>query len=204
MQTVAIIATLLAAASASPLAARDSCNVAPTGSDTSVQPISSPSVTTADLCRQQCAANPSCKAFVFGLPANANAPICELFAVPASQIPAQQSNLNAFDSGCSNVPNQAPTADHPQGLRQNKRDNQCGATPAGPSSNSPSPLQTTTTPGSLQDCLNLCKTTAGCQSVEYGSPTAGAPAQCILFSVPVSSLPPPASGASIQASDVGC
>ncbi|KAH8898839.1 hypothetical protein GQ53DRAFT_836855 [Thozetella sp. PMI_491] len=203
MQTVAVLATLLAAATASPLVARDSCNVTPAGSNASVKPLSAPSVSTADLCRQQCAANPSCKAFVFGLPPNAQSPTCQLYAVPAAQIPSAGTNLNAFDIGCSNVPNVAPTADHPQGQRQNKRANQCGVAPSGPAGTE-SPLRTTTTPGSLDACLALCRQTAGCESVEYGSPSAGAPAQCILFKVPVASLPPPASGASIVASDLGC
>jgi len=115
-QNIVLIAAMASSALASPLMARDSCNVAPaaTGSQT---PLSQPSVTTAELCKEACEANASCKSFVFGLPANAAAPTCQLYAVPAAQVPTMGTNLHVWDVACASaqVPTTAPTTANPQG-----------------------------------------------------------------------------------------
>ncbi|PTB41685.1 hypothetical protein M441DRAFT_46809 [Trichoderma asperellum CBS 433.97] len=117
----AIIVSVLAAAiaNANPVLARGQmCDVAPTASAANPPaPISSPGATTASECRQQCEADKSCQCFAFGLPPSATAPKCILFAVPASQVPPQGTNLNVFDKDCAanTVPTQPPTAAHPQG-----------------------------------------------------------------------------------------
>jgi hypothetical protein len=117
----AIIVSVLAAttANASPVLLRGQmCDVAPAATPASPPaPLSSPGATTASGCQQQCEADNSCQSFVFGLPPSATAPECILFAVPASQVPSQGTNLNVFDKACaaSTVPTQAPTSAHPQG-----------------------------------------------------------------------------------------
>jgi hypothetical protein len=45
-----------------------------------------------------------------------------------------------------------------------KRANQCSVAPTGPTSNNPTPLNTSATPTSMQECLQLCKQTTGCKS----------------------------------------
>ncbi|KAL6904883.1 hypothetical protein GGI43DRAFT_432201 [Trichoderma evansii] len=116
---IASILAYTAIANASPVLVRSQmCDVAPAATPASAPaPLSSPSATTAIGCQQQCEADSSCQCFVFGLPPSATAPKCILFAVPASQVPAQGTNLNVFDKACaaSSVPTQAPTAANPQG-----------------------------------------------------------------------------------------
>ncbi|OJJ29796.1 hypothetical protein ASPWEDRAFT_177535 [Aspergillus wentii DTO 134E9] len=203
--TQIILALAATGAIASPLAARDNCGVAPSGSG-SASPISSPSVTTAAACQDKCQADDSCKAFLFGLPDSASAPTCELFAVAPAQVPAQDdSNLRVYGPDCSSVPTTKPTADHPQGQNGNqKRDDTCGKAPSGPSSNSPSPLATRTDITTEGDCIALCKKTNGCESVEVGKPGPNGDAECILFSVAASELPPRDDGATLVAYDIGC
>ncbi|KKY35544.1 hypothetical protein UCDDA912_g04505 [Diaporthe ampelina] len=93
IQNIVILAAMASSALASPLLARDSCNVTPSASG-SQTPISEPSVTTAELCKEECEANTSCKSFVFGLPEGATSPTCKLYSVSASQVPTQETNLN--------------------------------------------------------------------------------------------------------------
>lgn len=115
-QNIVILAAMASSALASPLMVRDSCNIAPSATGTQT-PLSAPSVTTAELCKEACEANASCKSFVFGLPADATAPTCKLYSVPAAQVPTQGTNLNVWDVACadSQVPTTAPTQANPQG-----------------------------------------------------------------------------------------
>lgn len=133
MKTFTAIVALTAffsAAAANPILARaQMCNQTPTASSTgsttgsnnnnaansNVQPISSPTASTAADCQQQCEANTQCQSFVFGLPPTASTPTCELFAVAASQVPNQGTDLNVFDKACTSVPTSAPTHSQPQG-----------------------------------------------------------------------------------------
>ncbi|KAK3938083.1 hypothetical protein QBC46DRAFT_410510 [Diplogelasinospora grovesii] len=81
----------------------------------SVQAISTPTAATGAACQQQCKANTQCQSFVFGLPPTGSTPTCMLFAVPASEVPNQGTDLNVFDEACTSVPTQAPTHSQPQG-----------------------------------------------------------------------------------------
>ncbi|PNP61074.1 hypothetical protein FNYG_14162 [Fusarium nygamai] len=94
------------------------CNIAPSASpSTKIQPLSSPSASIAQACQKLCTAHSSCKSFLFGLPADAKAPTCKLYSVPAAQVPSQGNNLYVFDKACSEkaVPNTKPTQDKPRG-----------------------------------------------------------------------------------------
>ncbi|KAL6901442.1 hypothetical protein GGI43DRAFT_403038 [Trichoderma evansii] len=120
MKSAVIVSVLAAAiANANPILVRGQmCDVAPTASAANPPaPLSSPGAATANACQQQCEADNSCQCFAFGLPPSATAPKCILFAVPASQVPPQGTNLNVFDKACaaSTIPTQPPTAAHPQG-----------------------------------------------------------------------------------------
>ncbi|GKT45888.1 uncharacterized protein ColSpa_06069 [Colletotrichum spaethianum] len=104
---VTILAFAAAAAvEAGPIAIRDVCNAAPTGSPANnVTPSSQPDVATAEACQKQCEADPSCQSFVFGQDPSSTTPRCQLYAVPASQVPKQSNaNLKVFDKACSGVP----------------------------------------------------------------------------------------------------
>ncbi|KAF2794622.1 hypothetical protein K505DRAFT_241801 [Melanomma pulvis-pyrius CBS 109.77] len=87
---------------------------------------------------------------------------------------------------------------------KNQRRNVCGAAPTGPATSSPTPLKTDASIKSSPDCLALCKSTPGCQSVEFGKSTANGNDECRLFSVPSSQLPAPTTGQSFVAFDTGC
>ncbi|KAF5722173.1 hypothetical protein FMUND_3095 [Fusarium mundagurra] len=94
------------------------CNIAPSGTpSTKIQPLSSPTASTAQACQKLCTAHSSCKSFLFGLPADAKAPTCKLYSVLAAQVPSQGNNLYVFDKACSEkaVPNTKPTQDKPRG-----------------------------------------------------------------------------------------
>ncbi|KAG9502247.1 hypothetical protein J7337_005073 [Fusarium musae] len=94
------------------------CNIAPSASpSTKIQPLSSPTASTAQACQKLCTAHASCKSFLFGLPTDAKAPTCKLYSVPAAQVPNQGNNLYVFDKACSEkaVPNTKPTEDKPRG-----------------------------------------------------------------------------------------
>lgn len=179
---------MVASSMASPVLKRDMCNTTPTASTSAnVQAIATPSVTTAELCQQQCDANSACQSFVFGLASGASTPTCSLFSVPASQVPSQGTNIMVFDKACTSVPTTVPTASNPVGAstssgstgtttsttggsntggqsgQQNKRD-VCGAAPTGPSTSQATPLQTATNIATQADCLALCKTNSECKS----------------------------------------
>ncbi|KIM95760.1 hypothetical protein OIDMADRAFT_33843 [Oidiodendron maius Zn] len=131
--TMAIMAAL-SVASASPLAARDICGVAPTGT-ASHTPLAQPAdINTAALCVAQCSAYSGCECVLFGFVNNVYT--CELFSVPASSIPPI-TDLVAYDIGCTNVPSIIPTASNPTGVQQPTDNVGTGASNANPvSSNS--------------------------------------------------------------------
>ncbi|KAF0640977.1 hypothetical protein FPSE5266_03285 [Fusarium pseudograminearum] len=95
------------------LAARDEmCNTAPTGpTNGNVQPFATPSVKTADKCQDACTAQNDCQSFVFGLPADASAPVCKLYKVAPANVPSGDDKLNVFAKSCpaAKVPTIDPT-----------------------------------------------------------------------------------------------
>ena len=104
----------LALTHAAPLIARDICGAAPSG-PTGATPLAKPSgITTPAACQAACEADTSCEAFVCGFVSSA--PVCILYAVPASSVPPQSnSNLLAYDLACSSVPTGTLTASNPAG-----------------------------------------------------------------------------------------
>ncbi|KAK3938336.1 hypothetical protein QBC46DRAFT_292734 [Diplogelasinospora grovesii] len=118
---IVALAAFFSAAAANPLAPRaQMCNQTPTASNANannnnVQSIATPTCSTAEACQQQCTANSQCQSFVFGLPPTGSTPTCMLFAVPASEVPNQGTDLNVFDKACTSVPTGAPTHSKPQG-----------------------------------------------------------------------------------------
>ncbi|KAK2757422.1 hypothetical protein CKAH01_05679 [Colletotrichum kahawae] len=223
--TIATIIAFAAAAQASPLARRDQCNTAPSAAaNADIAPFSQPTAATADACQKLCEADASCQAFVFGLPASGNTPLCYLYNVPAAQIPTQSNaNLKVFDKACTGVPTTAPTqadngssnngaatnngdanTNNGQNQDQPKKRNVCGAAPTGPATSSPTPLLTREDITTQDACLALCKQTSGCQAVEFGKPSANEPVQCRLFNVPASQLPAPTDGQTFVAFDTAC
>ncbi|KAH8591431.1 hypothetical protein B0O99DRAFT_598026 [Bisporella sp. PMI_857] len=115
ISTTAMITALgmLRAASAAPLVSRQICGAAPTGT-TAQTPISEPTgITTASACEAKAAATANCQSFLFGLVDGGI--ICRLFSVPASSLPPQ-TNLVAYDIGCTSIPSVVPTTANPGGL----------------------------------------------------------------------------------------
>jgi Tfp pilus assembly protein FimV len=98
---------------------------------------------------------------------------------------------------------QQPSQTQQNGQKQQKRA-ACGAAPTGPATNAPAPLLTSQAIVDAPACLAQCKATPGCQSIEFGKPSPNEPVRCILFSVPSTEVPPPATGATYIAYDVGC
>lgn len=166
---------------------RDVCGTVPsvTGSQTPLETFTD--ALTAQACAADCDANPSCQSFLFGM---VNGVVkCELFSVPAAQIPAQASaNLVAYDKACTSIPAVKPTTANPKGLaigttdsqgqtgsgntieqqqgqtqgsqKQSKRDT-CGAAPTG--SGSAQPLNTPANIDSLAACIAACKANPTCK-----------------------------------------
>ncbi|KAM0364809.1 hypothetical protein ACHAPZ_010712 [Fusarium culmorum] len=101
------------------LAARDEmCNTAPTGpTNGNIQPFATPSVKTADKCQDACTAQNDCQSFVFGLPADASAPVCKLYKVAPANVPSGDDKLNVFAKSCpsAKVPTTDPTHVEPRG-----------------------------------------------------------------------------------------
>ncbi|KAM0475741.1 hypothetical protein ACHAP7_007238 [Fusarium lateritium] len=95
------------------------CNCAASGSaNTNVQPFKTSVAATAKDCQALAEADTSCLSFLYGLSDDSKSPVCKLYKVAASRIPARSDKLFVFDKGCSSkqVPTTAPTEDAPRGL----------------------------------------------------------------------------------------
>ncbi|XEV07181.1 hypothetical protein FSHL1_012468 [Fusarium sambucinum] len=95
------------------------CNCAASGSaNADVQPFKTATAATAKDCQVLAEADTSCMSFLFGLSDDSKSPVCKLYKVAASSIPARSDKLFVFDKGCSSkqVPTTAPTEDAPRGL----------------------------------------------------------------------------------------
>lgn len=169
------------------------CNVAPSAtSSAKIQPLSSPTASTAQACQKLCAADSSCKSFLFGLPANAKAPTCKLYSVPAAQVPNQGNNLYVFDKACSDkaVPNTKPTQDKPRGEVKTKtaRDLVCNTAPTGASNSKVQPFATPSAK-TAEKCQDACDAQASCQSFLFGLPADASEPVCKLYNVAPSKIP---------------
>ncbi|KAF4947851.1 hypothetical protein FSARC_13874 [Fusarium sarcochroum] len=94
------------------------CNTAPTGAtNNKIKPFATPSVKTADKCQDACDAQNDCQSFVFGLPADASAPVCKLYKVAPAKVPRGDDKLYVYAKSCpaAKVPTSAPTHDEPRG-----------------------------------------------------------------------------------------
>ncbi|KAF7535350.1 hypothetical protein G7054_g5437 [Neopestalotiopsis clavispora] len=197
--TIALVASLMASeAAAKPvLIARDQvCGTAPAGTG-SAQPLSAPSVSTAEDCKEAGEKVSSCQSFAFGLPPNTNTPICKLFSVPAAQVPAQQTNIVVFDLACSNVPTKAPTTSNPVGLL--RRSQTCGATPSYSGSATPMSSPSVDT---AEECKEAGAAVSSCQSFAFGLPPSADAPVCKLFSVPAAQVP--SQETNIEVFDIAC
>ncbi|KAH8598584.1 hypothetical protein B0O99DRAFT_615448 [Bisporella sp. PMI_857] len=166
--TIFAITAVLSVASASPLAVRDICGAAPTGT-VAQTPLAEPSgITTAALCKAQCTAQSGCESFLFGFVNNVY--ICKLFSVPSSALPPV-TNLVAYDITCPNVPSVVPTESNPTGVKQKRQNIVTGATHASPKNGIPAagqaPLATPGNIGSLDDCLAACRGNPACISYTF-------------------------------------
>ncbi|KAJ4245728.1 hypothetical protein NW762_013852 [Fusarium torreyae] len=95
------------------------CNCAASGSvNNNVQPFKTTTAATAKDCQALAEADTSCLSFLYGLSDDSKSPVCKLYKVAASKIPARSDSLFVFDKGCSSkqVPTTAPTEDAPRGL----------------------------------------------------------------------------------------
>ncbi|KAF4947850.1 hypothetical protein FSARC_13873 [Fusarium sarcochroum] len=95
------------------------CNCAASGSaSNNVQPFKTTTAATAKDCQALAEADTSCMSFLYGLSDDSKSPVCKLYKVAASKIPARGDSLFVFDKGCSSkqVPTTAPTEDAPRGL----------------------------------------------------------------------------------------
>ncbi|KAF4338378.1 hypothetical protein FBEOM_7731 [Fusarium beomiforme] len=169
------------------------CNAAPSAStNAKIQAISTPTAATAEACQKACSANSSCKSFIFGLPANAKAPTCKLYSVPAAQVPNQGSNLYVFDKACSEkaVPNTKPTHDKPRGEVKSKaaRDLVCNTAPTGASNSKIQPFATPSVK-TAEKCQDACDAQSACQSFLFGLPADASEAVCKLYNVAPSKIP---------------
>ncbi|KAM0413573.1 hypothetical protein ACHAPT_013650 [Fusarium lateritium] len=194
--TIAILsASMAAAVLAHPLDARSQqCNVAPSpATNSKIKPIAQPSAATADACLEACLSNPSCKSFIFGLPANIHVPVCELFSIPTAQVPNLGSELYVFDKACSEsaVPNTAPTHAQPCGQVNRKRSASslvCNAAPSGPADSSIQPIATLIVK-TAEECQEKCLAEAKCQSFLFGLPADASAPLCKLFEAPPAKVP---------------
>ncbi|KAH7239491.1 hypothetical protein BKA59DRAFT_532396 [Fusarium tricinctum] len=95
------------------------CNCAASGSaNNDIQPFKTATAATAKDCQALAEADTSCLSFLFGLSDDSKSPVCKLYKVAASRIPARSDSLFVFDKDCSSkqVPTTAPTEDAPRGL----------------------------------------------------------------------------------------
>ncbi|KAM0490264.1 hypothetical protein ACHAP8_011741 [Fusarium lateritium] len=194
--TFAILtASMASAILAFPLDARSQqCNVAPSAAtNANIKPISQPSATTAEACLKACSSSTSCKSFIFGLPANAKAPTCKLYAVSAAQVPKQGSELYVFDKACSSkaVPNTKPTHDEPRGQVKGKlaaRGQVCNTAPTGPTNGNVKPFATPSVK-TADKCQDACNAQTGCQSFVFGLPADASAPVCKLYKVAPAQVP---------------
>ncbi|CAG1959634.1 unnamed protein product [Fusarium graminearum] len=190
-----LTASMASAILAYPFDARSQqCNVAPSAAtNAKIQPISQPSAATADACMKSCSSNASCKSFIFGLPANAKAPACKLYGVPAAQVPKQGSELYVFDKACSSkaVPNTKPTHDEPRGQVKGKlaaRDEMCNTAPTGPTNDNIQPFATPSVK-TADKCQDACTAQNDCQSFVFGLPADASAPVCKLYKVAPANVP---------------
>ncbi|KAH8676480.1 hypothetical protein BGZ60DRAFT_428997 [Tricladium varicosporioides] len=148
--------------SAGPIAARQVCGAAPTGT-VAQTPLSQPTgITTAADCATQCKANSACLSFLFGLVDGVDK--CILYSVPASSLPPS-TNLVAYDIGCSSIPSVVPTASNPGGLaRRQTHAAPVNAVPAG----SPAPIAEPVV-DDLAACLAACEGNPSCIAYTFES-----------------------------------
>ncbi|KAF5241562.1 hypothetical protein FANTH_9073 [Fusarium anthophilum] len=95
------------------------CNCAASGSASSdVEPFKTTTAATAKDCQALAEADSSCQSFLYGLPSGSSTPVCKLYKVAATKVPARADTLFVFDKGCSSkqVPTTPPTEDAPRGL----------------------------------------------------------------------------------------
>ncbi|KAL5317067.1 hypothetical protein ACEPPN_016121 [Leptodophora sp. 'Broadleaf-Isolate-01'] len=163
---------LISIASAGPIAARQVCGAAPTGT-VAQTPLAQPTgITTAAECAAQCKGNPACLAFLFGLVDGVDK--CILYSVPAASIPPQV-NLVVYDIACPSIPSVVPTPSNPGGLARRGGAKPAG-TPVGTHANpvnavpagSPSPIAEPVV-DDLSACLAACNKNPACIAYTFES-----------------------------------
>ncbi|KAH6675880.1 hypothetical protein B0J14DRAFT_652717 [Halenospora varia] len=160
--TVLAAFSALSMTSAGPIAAREVCGAAPTGT-VAQTPLSQPTgITTAAGCATQCKTNSACLSFLFGLVDGVDK--CILYSVPASSLPPS-TNLVAYDIGCSSIPSVVPTASNPGGLaRRQTHAAPVNEVPAG----SPAPIAEPVV-DDLAACLAACEGKPSCIAYTFES-----------------------------------
>ena len=199
ISTIALVASMMAAqAEGSPIpGAGNMCNTTPSAAGTQ-KALESPTASTGAACKNACSANAACKSFAFGLPPNAQAPVCKLFPVAGAQVTAQATNVKVFDLGCTDVSAQPPTAAHPVGPLR-RRGQVCGAAPTGGAGAQP---LLAVSVGTAEQCQAAARKESGCQSFTFGLPADADAPLCRLFAVPAAQAP--AQEANLVAFDLGC
>lgn len=102
------------------------------------------------------------------------------------------------------------TAALPTAVRLQARDSICGVAPSNTTATAATDSAATLlgvpqiTTNIAAGCLDFCKDTAGCVSVEYGAVVAGGETKCLMFTVAASALAVPGEGESLLAFDVDC
>ncbi|KAF4442648.1 hypothetical protein F53441_11689 [Fusarium austroafricanum] len=190
-----LTASMASAILAQPFNARSQqCNVAPSAAtNAKIQPISQPNAATAEACLKACSSSSSCKSFLFGLPANSKTPVCELYGVPATQVPSQDKNLYIFDKACSSkaVPNTKPTHDRPRGEVKSKvaaRDLVCNTAPTGATNSNIQPMAIPSAK-TADKCQDACEAQSSCQSFLFGLPADASEPVCKLYKVAPAQIP---------------
>ncbi|KFY04696.1 hypothetical protein V491_09279 [Pseudogymnoascus sp. VKM F-3775] len=163
--TVIAAFSMLSVASAGPIAARQVCGAAPSGTVAQTPLLQPTGITTASDCATKCKGNPECLSFLFGLVDGEDK--CILYSVPASSLPPQ-TNLVAYDIACTSIPSVVPTAANPGGLRtrqaQGTHANPLNEAPEG----SPAPIDTPKV-DDLDACLTACKGNPSCVAYTFES-----------------------------------
>ncbi|KFY95456.1 hypothetical protein V500_02771 [Pseudogymnoascus sp. VKM F-4518 (FW-2643)] len=160
--TVLAAFSVFSMASAGPIAARQVCGAAPTGT-VAQQPLSQPTgITTAANCATQCKANSECLSFLFGIADGVDK--CTLYSVPASSLPPS-TDLVAYDIRCSSIPSAVPTSSNPGGLaRRQTHAAPVNAVPAGSPASLAEPVV-----DDLAACLAACKGNPSCITYTFES-----------------------------------